>query len=331
MSLHQLPFKSGSLLFAPMEGVTDEIYRQTLDDLYPEWDYLFTDFLRIPQHGQMSSKKVAQHFGHTVLNNNALKRKTGYQVLTSHLCHTETILNHLCDLNITHLDLNLGCPSKKVNAHFGGAYLLGHLEKLQSVVQDLRARFPLCFTVKIRTGYRDDGLFESIIECLNRIKVDAITVHARTRDQLYKGSANWSKIKKAVEISDVPIIGNGDIWTCQDIDEMFEQTHCYAVMCARGALKTPWLAELYRSNTHTDNEAYLLELRKGAIIDYFENLKKNYRKASLDDSFLLNRFKGLTRYLFDDFDQGSKFRSNLLRSPSLDEFEGHLATLDSLH
>lgn len=334
--MHRLPFQQGSLLFAPMEGVTDEVYRKVLLQLFDEWDYYFTDFLRIPGEGKLTPKKALNHYGQSLYRGQSEKAKAhpkmGYQILAGTNSDPSQASSIINDLGFTHLDLNLGCPSKKVNQSKGGAYLLSDLKLLEQIILPIRKSFTGTLTAKIRTGFHDTILFDDIIYLLNEVGVEAITVHGRTRDQLYKGVANWDYIARAVEISDVPIIGNGDVWIPQDIKKLFSYTQCHSVMCARGALKTPWLARLYKENHYdSQSEVELLEERKNMITDYYNALDKEYRQHGAFESFRLSRFKGLTRYLFDDFECGESFRSKLLRAQKLSDFFSELENIGRLY
>jgi tRNA-dihydrouridine synthase len=320
-----MPYSKGSLLFAPMEGVTDETYRLSIQELYPEWDYYHTDFLRVPTQGFYQFSSYQEHLGHRVLEDPSAIAKTGYQILTTARAQTEHSVESIAKLPITHLDLNLGCPSKKVNAHKGGAYLLEDLVELKRILRLIRERFPHHFSVKIRIGYKNTDNFEQLLDTINESNVNSLIIHGRTREQLYKGKADWSFIKKAVERMDIPVIGNGDIWSPEDIEAMFDITGCYAVMMGRGALKTPWLASLYKEFGTNINEATLLEERRGRIPDYFNTLETNYREYTLaTENFILGRFKSFSRYLFEDFDNADKLRSLFLRSQSLKEFNSYL-------
>ena len=228
------------------------------------------------------------------------------------------------DNKFDHLDLNLGCPSKKVNAHKGGAYLLADLKELTPIIKTIRNSFDGVFTVKIRIGYRNDELFFDLLKMFQDEGVEAITLHARTRDQLYKGIADWSYIQKAVDFCDIPVIGNGDIWSVEDIIRIYEECDPYAIMLGRGALKTPWLATTYqehRNNPDFLSDEFLLQERKRGLDMYFYELEKEYRKEEVQEINILKRFKSFSRYLFDDFPQGEAVRGNFLRSNSLDEFK----------
>ena len=140
MSEHNLPYKKHSILFAPMEGITDPAYRKTVMELYPEWDMFATDFLRVPTEGYVTEKKVIEHFGEEIYNDTKLRDKTTYQILTTPRANTEQTLEVINSLEFKHLDLNIGCPSRRVNAHQGGSFLLTDVKLLEEVVSLIRKK-----------------------------------------------------------------------------------------------------------------------------------------------------------------------------------------------
>lgn len=323
-------FSKKSLFFAPMEGITDEPYRLALQKIYPEWDYFSTDFLRVPNQGHFTEKKLIQHFGETAYASDIHRQKTSYQILTTLKAKTSETVQKIWGLGFAHLDLNVGCPSKTVNGHFGGAFLLTDPGQLKLLVREIRENFPGIFTVKMRLGYHDTNNFTELLKILEGEGVEAITIHGRTRDQLYKGRADWSFIKQAVETVKTPIVGNGDVWTVDDVEDIFQQTGCDAVMCGRGALKTPWLAQLYKkyqSKKGQMNDAFLLMERSKFVEEYFDCLEIEYRKGSFPEENILRRFKAFSRNLFDDYESPEEVRSKFLRANSLAEFQHQLSCL----
>jgi len=322
--------KKNALLFAPMEGITDQAYRMAMQELYPEWDLFYTDFLRIPSEGLYSKSKILEHLGSEVFNSKRQNDKTIFQILASESSNTIESVTSIKDLGIDKLDLNLGCPSKKVNSHKGGAYLLSDHAALKKILLSIRETFPGFFSVKIRIGYRDDKLFTETLKLIEDCGVEAITLHARTRDQLYLGRADWKYIKQAVKTVNIPLIGNGDIWTVEDIENCFHETGCHAVMCARGALKTPWMAGLYKENVgriHMINQEMLNRTRAEQIDLYFHFLEKHYIKNGYREEVILKRFKGLCQFIFEDFFGAESIRSLFLRSRELSEFKANLESL----
>jgi len=323
-------FPKHSLLFAPMEGITDEAYRIALIKTFPEWDHFFTDFLRVPTVGKINEKMVLEHFGERIYNNPEWRKKNSFQILTTPRAQTQAVVEILESLKFDHIDLNIGCPSKKVNSHFGGAYLLSNHEALRSVLKTIRSNFTGHFSVKMRIGYRDDKNFSESLKLIQDEGVEAITLHARTRDQLYKGVADWSYIKKAVEEVKIPLIGNGDIWIAEDIEKIFDETKCHSVMFGRSALKTPWLAKIYkeyRSEGGHIDETFLLYERKKYLELYFEALLFEYRQIEWADNLILKRFKSLSRNLYDDYEDFETIRGAFLRSESLEEYLDRLYSL----
>lgn len=311
-----LALKPRSILFAPMEGITDHLYRKALLELYPEWDMIATDFLRVPSVGNYPSKHILKHFGEEHYESPFSLEKTIYQILSPEKASTVDTIEKIKAFGFKWLDLNLGCPSKTVCKNRGGSFLLSDLEALRYVIHLIRSHWQDTFTAKIRVGYKDDTLFRDILELLEDEKVDAITIHARTRDEMYKGIAKWDYVKEATQIiKHTPIIGNGDIWTVDDIKKYFEFTQCHSVMIARGALKTPWLARLYKNNEQ-DSE----ELRRFEIHRYFDHYNKVLKENSdLDTIKRLRRIKAISRYIFDDLTGGEEIKKQLLRSKTEEE------------
>lgn len=323
-------FPKKSLLFAPMEGVTDEPYRIAMLKTFPEWDQFFTDFLRVPTVGKITEKMIMEHYGPRIHAEESWRKKNSFQILTTARAQTQAVVEILESMKMHHLDLNLGCPSKKVNSHFGGAYLLSDHQALKTVLSTIRNNFTGRFTVKMRVGYRDDKNFSETLKLIEDSGVEAITLHARTRDQLYKGVADWSYITRAVSEVKIPLIGNGDIWVAEDIEKIFETTGCHSVMFGRSALKTPWLAKIYKEYIEEDahiDETYLLFQRKNYLDQYFDALLKEFREVGFEDLLILKKFKSFSINLFDDYENFEAIRGNFLRSESLVEFLDHLAAL----
>lgn len=321
--MHNLPIEPGSLLFAPMEGITDQEYRQTILDLYPEWDYMATDFLRCPSVGLYPTKHVLSHFGNEAYNSPVARAKTIYQILTTADANTLDTIEKITSLGFNWLDINLGCPSKTVCKNKGGSFLLSELDSLQKIIELIRTNFTSTFTAKIRVGYRDDSLFTDILSLLEDAGVDAITIHARTRDELYKGVARWEYVARAVEhVQRVPIIGNGDIWTTEDVTRYFEFTKCHSIMIARGALKTPWLARLHKTK-QLDSE----ELRRVEIKKYFSHYYSIIDRLPQEEAKKVRRLKAASRYIFDDLSDGAVLKKRFLLSKTKEEMFGVLSDL----
>jgi tRNA-dihydrouridine synthase B len=310
------PVARGSLFFAPMEGITNEAFRKTILTLYPEWDYLATDFLRVPSAGKYPHKYLVKHFGKELFETPDVLEKTMFQILTSHNAFTLEMVKQIEELTIPWLDMNIGCPSNTVCRSRGGSFLLTDLARLAGLVKLIRTNYTGRFTCKIRIGYNDTNNFEECIRMLNGEGVEMITVHARTRLDMYKEPARWKFIEKAVELSEVPIVGNGDIWKTSDIDKMLKETGCHSVMIARGALKAPWMAKDYKSGKFDLTQNEIIQRMKVFLNEYRLRLEV----GKITERGLLKQGKSITRFMLDDLDLGEQMRRRLVLSKSVHEF-----------
>jgi len=140
------------------------------------------------------------------------------------------------------VDINFGCPVKKVVRRNGGSGCLKDLGLVQEVIRAVRAATHLPVTVKIRSGWSEEMRDPVTIglRCQDA-GARALTLHPRTRAQMYTGAARWDEIAAVVNALEIPVIGNGDIKTAEDALRMHQQTGCAAVMIARGSFGQPWI------------------------------------------------------------------------------------------
>ena len=141
------------------------------------------------------------------------------------------------------IDINMGCPVPKVALHSqAGSALLKDPKKVYEIVSSVVEAIPIPVTVKIRSGWDNEHINAvEIAKVCERAGASAIAIHPRTRNQGYKGKADWNIIKEVKESVSIPVIGNGDILSCYDAKRMMEETGCDAVMIGRGVLGNPWL------------------------------------------------------------------------------------------
>ncbi|PLY01320.1 MAG: tRNA dihydrouridine synthase DusB [Desulfuromonas sp.] len=140
------------------------------------------------------------------------------------------------------LDINMGCPVKKVIRSGAGSALLREPARIAAILAAVRKVWPGPLTIKIRSGWDDQSVnFLTIGEIAEREGVDAITLHPRTRSQGFSGHADWERIGELKSTLKIPVFGSGDIFTPEDAITMFEKTGCDAVMIGRGGYGNPWL------------------------------------------------------------------------------------------
>jgi nifR3 family TIM-barrel protein len=142
----------------------------------------------------------------------------------------------------TFIDINFGCPVKKVVKRNGGSGCLKDLDLVERIVRAVVAATPLPVTAKIRSGW--DEATRNPVEIALRCQdagARVVTLHPRTRAQMYRGDAQWDEIAAVVEALDVPVVGNGDIRCAEDAVRMFRHTGCAGIMIARGSFGNPWI------------------------------------------------------------------------------------------
>jgi tRNA-dihydrouridine synthase B len=168
------------------------------------------------------------------------------------------------DAGFDMVDLNLGCPAKRVVKCNGGSGLLKDLPVIQTIFEAVRSAVKIPFTVKFRMGWDDDNIVcVPLARMAEDCGLNAVALHARTREQGYSGNARWEWIAAVKDAVKIPVIGNGDIRTPEDAIAMVAQTNCDGVMVGRTAASNPWIfrqirqfAETGRYDQPTDADRY---------------------------------------------------------------------------
>ena len=240
-------FSSFPLYLAPMAGVTDPIFR-TLCKAEGA-DVMVTEFV--------SAEGVLQAWARNrrYVEFEDAHRPLGVQIFGSVPEHCAAAARIIVDaMQPDFLDINAGCPVPKVVGKNGGSSLLKDLPLLQriaaAVVQELGSDCPV--TTKIRIGWDQEHICAP--EAVRRLEdagVQAIAIHGRTRSQQYGGKADWEMIDHCARLVSIPVIGNGDIATPQDVQRVRETTAVSAVMIGRAAMNAPWLFRQAREYLRT--------------------------------------------------------------------------------
>jgi nifR3 family TIM-barrel protein len=261
-------------VLAPMAGVTDTVFRRFIRNL-GGCGLIMTEFTSAD--GVLRAKdQKAKRYLHFYEDEHPISAQlfgSNPQVMADAARMVE-------DLGFDLVDLNLGCPAKKVVKCNGGSGLLRDLPLIGEIFRSVRKAVSVPFTVKFRAGWNDD---EIVCVELARMAEDcglaAVALHARTREQGYSGNARWewiSAIKQAVKI---PVIGNGDIRSPEDACAMIAQTGCDAVMIGRSAPANPWIFRQI--------EQYTRNARPGAAAPVYSD-EQSPKMAAADQRLTTN-------------------------------------------
>ena len=184
------------------------------------------------------------------------------------------------------VDLNLGCPAKRVVACNGGSGLLRDLPQIAKIFEAIRAAVTIPFTVKFRLGWDDKNLVHiELARLAQNSGLNAVALHARTREQGYSGQARWEHIAAVKDAVTLPVIGNGDIRTPEDAVAMTAQTDCDAVMIGRAAPANPWIFRQIAQYTALGHYDQPTELDRYRIIRaYFQMLLETASEHAEEDT-----------------------------------------------
>ncbi|MGC2209299.1 MAG: tRNA dihydrouridine synthase DusB [Candidatus Korobacteraceae bacterium] len=223
-------------VLAPMAGITDTVFRRFIRQM-DGCGLLMTEFTSADGVVRKKDKK-AKRFLHFYEDEHPISS----QLFGSNPDSLAEAARMVEGFGFDLVDLNLGCPARKVVKCNGGSGLLRELPAIQKIFEAVRSAVTIPFTVKFRAGWSESELvFRELAKMAEGCGLDAVAMHARTREQGYSGQAQWQWIAELKTLVKIPVIGNGDIRTPEDARAMVAETGCDAVMIGRAAASNPWI------------------------------------------------------------------------------------------
>lgn len=230
-------FDNRKVILAPMAGVTDEVFRELC--IEQGADLTYTEMVSAKALSY-NNRKTQDLMRLSPLESKASVQIFGHEPET--MAAEARTIQELLGESLFAIDINMGCPARKIAGKGDGSALMRNPELASSIVAAVKASVTCPVTVKFRRGYELGN--ETAPELARRLEAagaDALCVHGRFAQQLYRGSADWDVIAKVVDAVSVPVVGNGDVTCGRDAKRMLDETGCQAVMIGRGAQGNPWV------------------------------------------------------------------------------------------
>lgn len=290
--------------FAPLEGLTDSIYRKLHHQYFGGPDRYYTPFLSPTVHRALTAREMrelpkADRVGFSVVPQVLTKSPEDFLWLAE-VCR---------DLGYSEINLNLGCPSGTVTAKGKGAGMLRDLDALDSFLNRIFSRSVLPVSVKTRIGYDNAGQWAELLALYNQYPIEELTVHPRIRKDFYNGPVDMDAFRYCVQKSKAPVCYNGNLCTRQDMENLqAEFPHLQAVMLGRGLIADPGLLTPGGTDAKT-------------LSDFHDALLEEYVRAFGSERNAMFRMKENWRYWLCKFADTQKLGKQIRKTTDVNEYK----------
>lgn len=299
-----------SLALAPMEGVTDIVFRRLIRQI-GGCGLFCTEF--IPARSLNADVPMAL----TMAQFDSDESPISIQIYGSDPDVMAEGARRVQDSGADILDLNMGCPSKAVCKNSGGSALMKDPALVRQIVKAMRSAVDMPFTAKMRAGWdHDHRNAVEIARICEGEGVEALSVHWRTRADRYGGDRDLGIIADVKNQVNVPVFANGDIIDAATAQHAFAATGCDGLMIGRGAIRNPWVfREIEAAMNGTMPPTINADEKERVLLGYYESLQGRFK----NDRARLGRMKKIARYFTEPLPAGKKLRQSVFHSQTVEE------------
>jgi nifR3 family TIM-barrel protein len=292
-------------VLAPMAGVTDTVFRRMIR-AQGGCGLIMTEFTS--SHGIVATAKATKPtrtFRYLYFERE--EHPISAQLFGSDPAVMADAARYCQDLGFDIVDINFGCPVKKVVSCNGGSGLLRDLPLVENILRSVRSAITIPLTMKFRAGWNDRELVAvKMAKLAEDCGLCAVALHPRTREQGYSGQADWTRIAEVKAAVKIPVIGNGDVTSPEDAVRMIEQTGCDAVMVGRAASSNPWIFRQIQDYLATGKYETPSEDDRYAIMRRYYSMLQEHESPDA-----VGKMKQFATYFTHGVRNGSKLRAEI--------------------
>lgn len=294
--------------FAPLQGYTDDVYRRIHHELIGGIQTYYTPFLRMEGGGVRSKdmRDIRPEFNEGV--------PVVPQIIVKSMKEFEFLTGIVEEKGYSRLDINMGCPFPLQAKHGRGSGLLAHVDIVSEMAKTIASKSSLKFSVKMRLGWENADEWRPVLDILNEIPLEQITLHPRIGTQQYKGSVNMEAFYEFYALCKHPMIYNGDVTTVNGIRQLEKNYPKLAgIMIGRGLLARPSLATEYVSGLELP-----WEKRRLTLLNFHDRLKAHYETTANSEAQVHSRLRLFWEYMEEEL--GRKVYKKIMKAGNLKNY-----------
>jgi len=300
-----------NISLAPIQGITDYIFRNTFQTHFGGVDTFYSPFLRLDKDMHLKKSKIKDVIPENNSNINLVP-----QILTNNADEFIYLSKYLFDLGYKNLNWNLGCPFAMVINRDLGSGILPHFDKINDLLEKIIPIIPTKLSVKMRIGLENEDDIFKILPILDNYPISEIIIHPRTGKQMYKGEVNLDIFEKCLTLTKHKIAYNGDINTLEDFQNLKKRFgNIDSWMIGRGLVANPFLVEQIKQIDKVAQENKMLTFK-----EFHDALAQEYLDRLEGSSHFLNKMRVFWEYFAVSFSNSHKVYKRIKKATSIEKY-----------